>query len=560
MSGYLNSPDSQAPNGNRLMLVAVIAVGLMLVNQVFFPPPAPPAPTQETASEASGADVVANDEPTEGSAQPGVVGEGSADTIELVEHTLTTGSFEVGITNAGGRIRSVRILAPEQYLPRPSMAAVFPEADDQDLPFGIELGIETWQPDALMQVVSPPDATDHITLQRQLANGLQITRDIRTGELEYTLDATVTLTNQSADRIRLPDVSVLLPGSVRSDTSGGMLGGYGSQLQTICDGEFGTRRRHASKADEPRQNLGPVSFGGINETYFLHALVPGTDGLPASSCTVRGLDEDHAEVSISHGDVTLEPQQSVTLQYRVFAGPKDRSFLEPVSPDLLRSLDFGWFSFLAVPIRSVLLWIQSYVTNWGLAIILLTLMLNVVLLPMRLSMYKNSRKMMEMNKILQPRLKEVEKRFPNDPMKKAEEQQRVMRELGINPLAGCLPMLVPMLIQMPIFFAMFRAILSSTELYNAPFFAWIVDLSQPDPYFVLPLLIGALFFVQQKSMPTPGIDNQQVLVMQRMMPIIFTGLMLFMPAGLVLYSLINTIVAIVQQKALGGGGSAVPPM
>lgn len=231
-----------------------------------------------------------------------------------------------------------------------------------------------------------------------------------------------------------------------------------------------------------------------------------------------------------------------------------------MNADLQRSLDFGWFSFLAVPIRSILLWIQSWATNWGLSIIVLTLMLNFVLFPMRLSMYRNSRKMAEMNKVLQPRLKEVEKRYPNDPMKKAEEQSRVMKELGVNPLAGCLPMLLPMLIQMPIFFSMFRAILNSTELYNAPFTLWIVDLSQPDPFYVLPIAIGLLFFIQQKLMPAPSVDNQQVIMMQRLMPLIFTALMLFMPAGLVLYSLVNTLVAIVQQKLLGGGGSAMPTL
>ncbi len=559
MSGYLNNPDNNAASSTRLLIALAVAAVLMMAYQAIFPPPMPPAAPSdgsgEQVDELEPLELADSDDPE--SVDPS----GARAPTDIVNHTLQSDAFRVTLTNQGGRIRGIEILAPEQYLPREEMAAVFPERDDDALPLGLLVGIETLQADTLFHVIDEDTNDQSVHWQRQLSNGLVIDKTVSLASTDYSLNASFVLTNRSSDRMRLPSVDVLLPGSVRSDAGGGIFAGYGSRLQTICDGEFGTERRPAAKADEPRIYDGLVHFAGINETYFLHALIPDSqDTHPASACSVRGLDEDHALVTVTHGEITLDPGDSVTFNYRLFAGPKDLHFLTPMNADLQRSLDFGWFSFLAVPIRSILLWIQSWATNWGLSIIVLTLMLNFVLFPMRLSMYRNSRKMAEMNKVLQPRLKEVEKRYPNDPMKKAEEQSRVMKELGVNPLAGCLPMLLPMLIQMPIFFSMFRAILNSTELYNAPFTLWIVDLSQPDPFYVLPIAIGLLFFIQQKLMPAPSVDNQQVIMMQRLMPLIFTALMLFMPAGLVLYSLVNTLVAIGQQKLLGGGGSAMPTL
>ena len=372
--------------------------------------------------------------------------------------------------------------------------------------------------------------------------------------------ASVQVVNQSPDRIRLPDVRLLLPGSLSSDAGGGLFGGSGSLLQTLCHGDFGTRRRPARKASDPRNYEGLVTFAGINENYFLAAVAPDAPE-STTACVVEGLDDEHVLVSIQHAEITLEPGATTTLSWLVYNGPKDVTYLQAFQRQLDQSLDFGWFSFIAVPIRGVLLWIQQYAVNWGLAIIILTLLLNVLLYPMRRSMYANSRKMAEMNKVLQPRLKEIEERYPNDPMKMAEEQARVMKELNMNPLAGCLPMLLPLFIQMPIFIAMYRAIWSSTELYNASFGLWIVDLSRPDPYFILPIVIGSLFYLQQKLMPAPGVDNPQFNMMQKIMPPMFTLMMLFMPSGLVLYSLVNTIVSIVQQKIHGSsGGTTVPSL
>jgi YidC/Oxa1 family membrane protein insertase len=324
----------------------------------------------------------------------------------------------------GGRIHSVQLLGPEQYLPRTDMAAVFPDGEDTSFPLGLELGIESLQPDTVYTFVEEESTRDgenwaSLTYRRALSNGLQVTRKFELTDEAFGMRASVEVVNQSNDRIRLPDVRLLLPGSLRSDAGGGLFGGSGSLLQTLCHGDFGTRRRAASKASDPRNYEGLVTFAGINENYFLAAIAPDSPD-STTACVVEGLDDEHVLVSIQHREITLEPGATTTLSWLVYNGPKDVTYLQAFQRQLDQSLDFGWFSFIAVPIRGVLLWIQQYAVNWGLAIIVLTLLLNVLLYPMRRSMYANSRKMAEMNKVLQPRLKEVEQRYPNDPMKKAE--------------------------------------------------------------------------------------------------------------------------------------------
>jgi len=559
MSGFLSNEEHV--NSQRRTLIAVGVAGVLIYAwQALFPPPVPPVTSVEEGSVIQ----------VEGSSNAEMV-EGSGLTtpsnvpVEIEPQHLRSEYLDVAISNVGGRIHSVQLLAPEQYLPRTDMAAVFPDGEDTSFPLGLELGIESLQPDTVYSFVDEESTRNGeywtaLTYRRELSNGLQVTRKFELTEEAFGMRASVQVVNQSPDRIRLPNVRLLLPGSLSSDAGGGLFGGSGSLLQTLCHGDFGTRRRPARKASDPRNYEGFVTFAGINENYFLAAVAPDAPE-STTACVVEGLDDEHVLVSIQHAEITLEPGATTTLSWLVYNGPKDVTYLQAFQRQLDQSLDFGWFSFIAVPIRGVLLWIQQYAVNWGLAIIVLTLLLNVVLYPMRRSMYANSRKMAEMNKVLQPRLKEIEERYPNDPMKKAEEQARVMKELNMNPLAGCLPMLLPLFIQMPIFIAMYRAIWSSTELYNASFGLWIVDLSQPDPYFILPVIIGALFYLQQKLMPAPGVDNPQFNMMQKIMPPMFTLMMLFMPSGLVLYSLVNTIVSIVQQKIHGSsGGTTVPSL
>lgn len=232
---------------------------------------------------------------------------------------------------------------------------------------------------------------------------------------------------------------------------------------------------------------------------------------------------------------------SIKIPFRIYFGPKELELLRKVDPRLDHTVDFGWFTLFAYPILKILKWLYKFVNNYGLAIILLTLLLKVVTYPLT---YKSMKTMKKMAK-LQPQLQRIKERYQDDKEALNREMLNMMRNQGYNPVAGCLPMLV----QMPIFFALYRVLYSSIELYHAPFAFWIHDLSSHDPYYVTPILLSLTLFIQQKLTPNTATDPVQAKMMQ-FMPLIFGVFMLALPAGLTIYMLVNAIASIAQQIIL----------
>jgi YidC/Oxa1 family membrane protein insertase len=237
------------------------------------------------------------------------------------------------------------------------------------------------------------------------------------------------------------------------------------------------------------------------------------------------------------------PPQSVaagtTGQFaaKFYAGPKDQARLEALAPNLNLTVDYGFLWWLAVPLFSLMKWLHSWLGNWGVAIIVLTLLVKLVLYPLSAASYRS---MANMRRVA-PQIKRLQERYGDDRQKLSQEMMALYQKEKMNPLGGCLPMLI----QMPVFLALYWVLFESVELRQAPFFAWIKDLSVMDPYFVLPILMGISMFVQMRLNPPPP-DPVQAKVMQ-FMPIIFTVLFLFFPAGLVLYWLVNNVLSIAQQ-------------
>ena len=233
----------------------------------------------------------------------------------------------------------------------------------------------------------------------------------------------------------------------------------------------------------------------------------------------------------------IAPGASADWQAGFFAGPKDQSRLESIAPNLNLTVDYGFLWWLAVPLFKVLDWIHGMVGNWGIAIILLTVIVKAILYPLSAAAYKS---MANMRRVA-PQLKRIQERYADDRQKLSQEMMSLYKKEGVNPFGGCLPMLLPM----PIFLALYWVLYESVELRHAPFMLWIDDLSAMDPFFVLPLLMGASMYLQQLLSPQMG-DPMQVRMM-KMMPVLFTFLFLFFPAGLVLYWLVNNVLSIAQQ-------------
>ncbi len=222
---------------------------------------------------------------------------------------------------------------------------------------------------------------------------------------------------------------------------------------------------------------------------------------------------------------------------RFYAGPKDQKKLEAISPNLNLTVDYGFLWWLAVPLFGFLSWLHGVVGNWGVAIMLLTFLVKLVLYPLSAAAYRSTANMRR----VAPQMKRLQERYSDNRQKLSGEMMALYKKEGVNPLGGCLPMLLPM----PIFLALYWVLYESVELRHAPFMLWINDLSAMDPLFVLPLLMGVSMFFQMSLTPQMGDPMQQK--MMKMMPVMFTVLFLFFPAGLVLYWLVNNVLSIAQQ-------------
>ncbi len=298
---------------------------------------------------------------------------------------------------------------------------------------------------------------------------------------------------------------------------------------------------------------GDIHWAGIEDHYFMTALVPPA---PVNASIVLDIDQQKnlMKTTLRQPMGRIAPGSAAQYDYHLFLGPKKLSLLQAFGHGLDRKVDFGWFSIIAKPA----LWLMNaihdnVIANYGVAIILLTLLIKAVFWPLGNKSYKS---MAEMRKI-QPLMMEIRNKYKDDKKKMNEEVMNLYKTYKINPLSGCLPMVV----QIPVFIAFYRMLYEAIELRHAPFMLWINDLSAPDRLFdfgitlplmappvgipVLTLIMGATMFLQQKLAPPPG-DPMQARIMM-MLPIVFTFIFINFPAGLVLYWLVNNVVSIAQQ-------------
>ena len=288
---------------------------------------------------------------------------------------------------------------------------------------------------------------------------------------------------------------------------------------------------------------GDYHYAGVDDNYFMvTALAPGAIKIafaPVSVPPAAGTKDAPRDLT----SFTID-QPTAAPPLKFFAGPKDFDVLTAIDTDLAKAIDFGMFTVIVVPLLRSLKWVNSYVGNYGWAIILLTFIINVILFPLRHKSVVSMRKMQE----IQPQVKAIQDRYKNlkatDPEKQKmnTEMMALYKEKGVNPASGC----VPMILTMPFIFAFYALLSTAIELRGAPWILWIHDLSAHDPYFVTPVLMGISQLWQQRLAPTAGMDPiQQKMTM--LMPIFFTFLFLWYPAGVALYWLINNVFAIGQQ-------------
>ncbi len=282
-------------------------------------------------------------------------------------------------------------------------------------------------------------------------------------------------------------------------------------------------------------------WAAMIQHYFMTALIPTAN--ETNKYYSKVVDNEYGKryvMGLTSTKKKVAPAETIEFKTGIYIGPKILDRLDEIAPGLGLAVDFGILTIISKPMYIALNWINTIVGNWGWAIVILTIGLKILFFPLANASYKSMAKM----KKVMPEVQKLKEKYGDDRQRIAKEQMALFQKHKVNPAAGCFPMLI----QMPVFMGLYWALLESVQLRQAPFILWINDLSIADPYFILPVIMGASMFIQQKLNPPPA-DPMQAKMMQ-MMPIMFSVFFFFLPVGLVLYSVTNNTLSIIQQYVI----------
>jgi YidC/Oxa1 family membrane protein insertase len=555
----------------RIFLVICLSILVMYVYQVYLLPP----PTQRpvpAASESPAATAAApggaleappaTQSPPPPDDAPLEVVKGASDERAIV---ISTNTVEVEISNRGGIVRHWRLKDHLGEQGRPVDLIPTNVPPDSYRPFALEVDdpvITRRLNDALYEVsgasgdrVEAMTAAATVTMEFEDASGLRARKTFEFQPDGYVV--TVTATVQNGDRALQPLVH-WGPGlgDIGAAAAGGSFftGNYVQPPAAIYHRDGDVERITAQNVAQERTHEGEFLFGGIDDHYFIATAVePGRARLEYERVTGSAGDRRFEFVSFA-----VRPEEA-GVPIRFFVGPKEIEALRDVHPQLVYSINFGIFSWIVVPLLQALKWLYGYIGNYGWSIIALTMIINLMMLPLRQKSLVSMRKM----QLIQPQVKAIQERYAHlkmtDParQKMNTEVMNLYREKGVNPAAGC----VPMLLTFPVLLAFYSLLSQAIELRGAEFGFWIHDLSQKDPYYVTPLLMGATMFWQQWLAPTSADPMQQRMML--IMPVVFTVLFLGFPSGLAIYYLVSNLFQISQQyftnRTLGPPPGVQPP-
>ena len=389
------------------------------------------------------------------------------------------------------------------------------------------------------------DSAQEITFVWKSDGGVVVEKNYKFSPDSYLIGLDVTIKNGS-DRSIQDKLFVTIKGSTPADTR---MYGFEGPSALINDK---LEEVQIKDIEEKNTYAGRVKWVAVQDRYFMMSVIP-EQAEEETSMRLFLKEDSLLEAQYLNTASDIRPGTQHTYQYSLFFGPKSMEILKKAGHDLATALNFGWFTVLAKPCVWLMNRLYSVIPNYGIAIIILTILIKIVLWPLGSKSYKS---MSEMKKI-QPLMKEIREKYKNDKKKMNEEVMGLYRTYKINPLGGCLPMVV----QLPVFFALYRMLYQAIELRHAPFFLWIDDLSAPDRLFnfsfsipfmeppygipVLTIIMGGTMLLQQKMSPPMGDPTQAKMMM--FMPLIFTVIFINFSSGLVLYWLVNNVLSISQQ-------------
>ena len=482
----------------------------------------------------SSSDEIKHDTVIAQSATPGVGGK----TI-----TVTTDTLFVEINSLGGDIQKLELLKHPDSADKTKPFVLFQRGEGTHnyseqsglIGEGLPNHNTLYQKDKDAYVLADGSDTIEVKLTAKSTSGISVTKTLTFHKGSYETQVSYDVENGSKAKL---DTSAYFQLIRDSEAPSGAT----KFVPTYTGAAVFTDTAKLQKVDFSNIEKGKLEYQkeasdgwiGILQHYFVSAWIP-KEGTQREYFT-RKLDNGLYSIGTVVPMAAIEPGSSGQVNAQLYAGPAQSS-LDKLAPGLGLSVDYGWLTVIAKPMFWMMTLLHSWVQNWGVAIILLTVLIKLLFFPLSAASYRSMAKM----RVVAPKLEKIKKQHADDREKLNRAMMDLYKTEKINPLGGCLPVLI----QIPVFIALYWSILESVEMRFAPFFGWIQDLSTADPYYILPLIMGASMILQSKLNPTPP-DPMQAKLMQ-IMPIVFSVVFFFFPAGLVLYSVVNNILSISQQ-------------
>lgn len=525
------------PDNRRIFIAALLSMAIVFIWMQIFPTAKPgprgkgaPVATEEVKAQpavpAAGA--------TGGAVPPPVIPAAAEETA-----VLETAEFRAVFSSYGGALKSYVLKDPKfrhEVNGQVTPVDLVRVAPDAPYPFAMAAApqaggsVREDEARAPMKLVGQDGRT--VTFEGAVG-GSRIVKSYSASGRPYQLELRVRMEGSRSGGVELLMGGFVAPDAKKPSFFSG--GAFVDFTRPICRAGEKTERFTSEKAEEKLP--GAVSWAGLEHFYFVTVALPER---PTGECVFR---RGPAAGALGAA-LRIPSDQMGDMALTLYAGPKQQEHLRAVARGLEEAIDYGpvtrYFAFFAVILMKLLHWFQGFAHSWGIAIILLTVTVKVVLLPLTV---KSMQSMAEMRK-LQPEIEKLRELHKDDKEKLNLAVMKMYQEHKVNPLGGCLPMLL----QMPVFFALWGALQTSVELYREPFL-WIHDLSIHDPIYVLPLIMGGSMFAMQKLSPQPA-DSTQAKMLLYFMPVFFTFIMFQLPAGLALYSVVNNLLSIAQQQAL----------
>ena len=533
-------------NNKRVLIAIVLCLGILVGWQYFFPQNSliQKAPPQQQAQK----DQPAADLSAKSASKPDA-SMAAAEPLAGTPVVVSTPLYKATLLTSGGVLQHFTLGKYKLSIAKdsPNMDLVSAKAATR-APMGLIVDGQatwrdaTWTTDAKDTTVAAGKSAT-MTFTGTLG-GLTIKRELTFHADKYEIDEAVTLVSNTTQVSR---VSFTLAAT-------SLTGGE--------DNYNPTRAAFLAKSLEELTDLDKLKDGKVVDTdgkwaavesnYFISAVIPAGGGVLKLQHT-----DGVTRLAAEKDGISLAPGQPVKIENAYYLGPKERATLADAPGNLKAALDYGWFHILAEGCLWLLHFLYGYVGNYGVAIILLTVFIKLAFWPLSQKSYKSMEKMRK----LQPMMAVIREKHGEDRTKMNEELMQLYKTYKVNPAGGCLPIMV----QIPVFFGLYQALLNSIELRHAPFIAhipftditWLADLASKDPFYITPLIMGATMFIQQKMSPPPG-DPTQAKVML-FMPVIFTFMFLNFPSGLVIYWLVNNVLSIAQQGLLMKGSATLAP-